>query len=56
MRNAYVFESLAQVPESAVEWLQSYNEKRPHEALAELSPALYQVGLGSRSSPLIVSL
>ena len=32
--NAYVFESLDQVREISAEWLQSYNEERPHDALA----------------------
>lgn len=31
--NAYVFESLDQVREITAEWLQSYNEERPHDAL-----------------------
>lgn len=29
---AYVFESLDQVREISAEWLQSYNEERPHDA------------------------
>lgn len=36
--NAYVFESLDQVREISAEWLQSYNEERPHDALAGLPP------------------
>jgi putative transposase len=36
--NAYVFESLEQVQEISARWLQSYNEERPHEALAGLPP------------------
>ena len=31
--NAYVCESLDQVREITAEWLQSYNEERPHDAL-----------------------
>ena len=38
--NAYVFESLDQVREITAEWLQSYNEERPHDALAGLPPTL----------------
>lgn len=34
--NAYVFESLDQIREISAEWLQSYNEERPHDALAGL--------------------
>lgn len=32
--NAYVCESLEQVREITAEWLQQYNEERPHESLA----------------------
>ena len=35
--------------------VQSYNEERPHEALAGLPPAMYRAQLEARSSPLIVS-
>ena len=53
--NAYVFESLEQVREMSAEWLQSYNEERPHEALAGLPPAMYRAQLEARSSPIEVS-
>jgi putative transposase len=53
--NACVFESLDQVRELSAEWLQSYNEERPHDALAGLPPAMYRAQLESRSSPLVVS-
>ena len=53
--NAYVFESLDQVREISAEWLQSYNEERPHEALAGLPPATYRAQLEAGSSPLEVS-
>jgi putative transposase len=53
--NAYVFESLEQVREISAEWLQSYNEERPHDALAGLPPATYRAKLETRSSPLPVS-
>jgi putative transposase len=53
--NAYVFESLDQVREISAEWLQSYNEERPHDALAGLPPATYRAQLEAGSSPLIVS-
>jgi putative transposase len=53
--NAYVFESLDQVREISAAWLQSYNEERPHEALAGLPPALYRARLDARSSLLAVS-
>lgn len=53
--NAYVFESLYQVREISAEWLQSYNEERPHDALAGLPPTMYRAQLEARSSPVIVS-
>ena len=53
--NAYVFESLDQVREISAAWLQSYNEERPHDALAGLPPAMYRAQLEARSSPLAVS-
>lgn len=53
--NAYVFESLEQVREISVEWLQSYNEERPHDALAGLPPAIYRAHLEARRSPLKLS-
>lgn len=53
--NAYVFESLDQVREITAAWLQSYNEERPHDALAGLPPATYRAQLEARSSPLAVS-
>jgi putative transposase len=53
--NAYVFESLDQVREITDEWLQSYNEERPHDALAGLPPATYRANLEARSSPLKLS-
>lgn len=54
--NAYVFESLDQVREISAEWLQCYNEQRPHDALAGLPPATYRARLEAQSSPLPVSL
>ncbi len=53
--NAYVFESLDQVREISAEWRQSYNEERPHDALAGLPPAMYRANLEAGSSPLTLS-
>jgi putative transposase len=47
--NAYVFESLDQVREINAAWLQSYNEERPHDALAGLPPTTYRARLESRT-------
>lgn len=54
--NAYVFESLEQVRELTAQWLISYNEERPHDALAGVPPATYRARLSAGSSPLAVSL
>ena len=53
--NAYVFESLDQVREISAEWLQSYNEERPHDTLGGIPPTVYRAQLEARSSPLSVS-
>ncbi|HAP40180.1 MAG TPA: hypothetical protein DCQ94_10530 [Nitrospira sp.] len=53
--NAYVFESLDQVREINAAWLQSYNEERPHDALAGLPPTTYRARLKAERSPLPVS-
>jgi putative transposase len=47
----YVFESLDQVHEISADWLQSYNEERPHDALAGLPPATYRAQLEVTSPP-----
>ena len=53
--SAYVFESLDQVREISADWLLTYNEVRPHDALAGLPPATYRAQLNAESSPLPVS-
>lgn len=53
--NAYVFESLDQVREISAAWLQSYNEERPHDALAGSPPATYRAQVAAKSSPFEVS-
>jgi putative transposase len=40
--NAYVFEDLDQVRQISAEWLQIYNEERPHEALGSMPPARFR--------------
>lgn len=49
--SAYVFDSLEQVREITAEWLQSYNEERPHDALTGLPPTAYRAQLEAKSSP-----
>ena len=53
--SAYVFESLDQVRELSAEWLLTYNEVRPHDALAGVPPATYRAQVNAGSSPLPVS-
>ncbi len=53
--SAYVFESLDQVREIGAEWLLTYNEVRPHDALAGFPPATYRAQLNAGRSPLPVS-
>ena len=53
--SAYVFESLDQVREISAEWLLTYDEVRPHDALAGVPPATYRAQLNAGSSPLPVS-
>ena len=40
--DAYLFEDLDQVREISHEWVYSYNEERPHDALGSLPPALFR--------------
>ena len=40
--DAYVFADLHEVRQITRDWLRSYNEERPHDALGSLPPALYR--------------
>ncbi len=53
--DAYLFESLDQVQEISAQWMQEYNEERPHDTLGRIPPAVYRAHLEARSSPLPVS-
>jgi len=53
--DAWLFEDLDQVREISWEWMQSYNETRPHDALGGLPPAVYREQSTSRCLHLSVS-
>src|SRR5574341_826661 len=54
--NAFLFEDLDQVREITDQWLRSYNEERPHDALGNLTPAEYREKLlQARTSTLELS-
>jgi len=40
--SAYLFESLDQVRDITADWIEQYNEIRPHDALGSLPPAPYR--------------
>ena len=40
--NGWLFTSLEEVREITHQWLQSYNEERPHDALGNLPPAVFR--------------
>lgn len=41
--DCYVFESLAEVRRLTADWLQRYNQERPHEALGRVPPVPYRM-------------
>src|ERR1022692_1056045 len=49
--SAYLFESLDQVRNITADWLERYNEIRPHDALGSLPPARYRERLLAAESP-----
>lgn len=54
--SAYLFDSLDEVREITFQWLERYNEIRPHDALGSLPPARYRERLiGHRDSSLELS-
>jgi len=49
--DAYLFDSLSQVREITEEWIDQYNEIRPHDALGSLPPARYRERLLAAETP-----
>lgn len=48
---AYLFDSLDEVRDITADWLERYNEVRPHEALGSLPPARYRERLLAAQTP-----
>lgn len=53
--SAYLFDSLDEVREITAQWIERYNEIRPHDALGSLPPALYRERLLGGNSSLKLS-
>jgi putative transposase len=49
--DAYLFESLEEVQEITYEWMEGYNERRPHDALGGLPPVVYREKITREVSP-----
>jgi len=49
--DAYLFETLEEVQEITYEWMESYNEQRPHDALGGLPPVVYREMITKEVSP-----
>ena len=49
--DAYLFDSLDEVREITADWLERYNEIRPHDALGSLPPARYREQLLAAETP-----
>ena len=43
IQNMYVFKTLSEVRTITEEWMNQYNEERPHDALDDLTPSEYRM-------------
>ena len=50
MLNIFVFKGLAEVRAITEEWIDQYNEERPHDALGDLTPFEYRVAHQQRET------
>ncbi len=48
--SSYLFDDLDQVRQITWEWMQEYNEERPHESLGNIPPAVYRRTLEAGNS------
>jgi putative transposase len=53
--DAYLFDNLDQVRQMTAEWLRTYNEERPHDALGDKTPAAYREAIEAGVSTFEVS-
>ena len=53
--SSYLFENLDQVREITQDWLTAYNERRPHDALDGLPPAVFREQINEKVSTFEVS-
>jgi putative transposase len=53
--DAHIFENLEQVRDIAWEWIQQYNEERPHDALGRIPPSVFRRRITAGNSTLELS-
>lgn len=50
--DAYLFFDLDQVRQLTLEWMEEYNQRRPHEALNNLTPEEVRIQVFNNENPL----
>lgn len=50
--NAWIFDELEQVRDMTWDWINRYNDKRPHEALGDIPPSTYRAQVTNKNSTL----